>query len=50
MLLPDQISAAAVADAVRRLLEDPSYAAAARRLRGEIDAMPSADDVLATLV
>jgi UDP:flavonoid glycosyltransferase YjiC (YdhE family) len=50
MLLPDQISAAAVADAGRRLLEDPSYADAARRLRSEIDAMPSADEVLARLV
>ena len=50
VLVPEQISEAAVADAVRLLLEDPSYAASAHRLRDEIDAMPAADEVLAQLV
>jgi UDP:flavonoid glycosyltransferase YjiC (YdhE family) len=49
VLQPDEVSADAVADGVRRLLDEPGFADAAGRLRDEIAAMPSADDVLAEL-
>jgi MGT family glycosyltransferase len=49
VLQPDEVSADAVADGVRRLLDEPGFADAAGRLRDEIAAMPSADDVLAGL-
>ncbi|MBL7517058.1 glycosyltransferase family 1 protein [Frankia sp. CNm7] len=38
------------AGAVGRLLGEPRYAAAARAVQKEIDTMPSADDVLASLI
>jgi UDP:flavonoid glycosyltransferase YjiC (YdhE family) len=38
-----------IAGAVRQVLDDPAYAAAALRVRGEILALPSASDALARL-
>ena len=49
-LAPDQISAGAVAEAVGRLLGEPSFAEAASRLRAEIERMPGADAVLEQLL
>jgi UDP:flavonoid glycosyltransferase YjiC (YdhE family) len=45
-LRPDEISTDAVADALGRLLHEPSFREAAERLRAEIDQMPAASDVL----
>ncbi len=49
-LEPDEITADAVADRLGRLLGEPSFPAAAGRLRAEIERMPTADDVLAQLL
>jgi UDP:flavonoid glycosyltransferase YjiC (YdhE family) len=49
-LQPEEITADAVAEALGRLLEDPSFGAAAARLRAEIEQLPSADAVLAELL
>jgi hypothetical protein len=47
------VTAAAVRDAVRQLMDDPSYRAAANRIRGEILALPTPaeriDDLMALL-
>jgi UDP:flavonoid glycosyltransferase YjiC (YdhE family) len=48
-LNPDEVSAPAVAAAVARLLGEPSFTAAARVVRTEIEAMPTADAALAAL-
>ena len=48
-LWPGSVTADAVADALDRLLHEPSFAAAAAGLRAEIAAMPPADEVLADL-
>ena len=48
-LLPGEGSADAVADALSRLLHDPAFATAAGRVRTEIDAMPSPDEVAGVL-
>lgn len=48
-LEPDEITADAVAAALGRLLDEPSFRAAAERLRAEIEQMPTADSVLAEL-
>ncbi|MDT7616680.1 MAG: hypothetical protein QOF00_4127 [Pseudonocardiales bacterium] len=45
-LQPDEITADAVADAVDRLIDEPSFRQAAQRLRDEIDSMPTAAAVL----
>lgn len=45
ILKPD-ISPRAIADALRELLENPSYRAAARRIQAEIQSMPLADDAV----
>lgn len=45
-LEPQDITADAVADALGRLLNEPTFREAARRLRTEIQRMPSADAVL----
>ncbi len=42
-VLPDQLDPATVADAVRRAIQEPGYAAAARRTAAEIDAMSGPD-------
>ena len=42
---PARVTPEAVRESTRRLLEDPSHAEAARRLRGEVDAMPSPAEV-----
>ncbi|WP_019609404.1 nucleotide disphospho-sugar-binding domain-containing protein, partial [Nocardiopsis sp. CNS-639] len=42
---PARVTPEAVRESTRRLLEDPSHTEAARRLRGEVDAMPSPADV-----
>ena len=47
---PAELTADGVTDAVRRLLEDPSFGAAARRVQDEIDRLPTPDDVLAALL
>ncbi len=44
-LQPNEITADAVAEALGRLLEEPSFGQAANRLRAEIDQMPTAADV-----
>ena len=49
-LEPEETTADAVAEALGRLLNEPSFARAANRLRAEIDQMPSADAVLAELL
>ena len=49
-LQPDEITADAVAEALGRLLEDPTFTQAAERLRTEIDAMPPAAVVLSELL
>jgi UDP:flavonoid glycosyltransferase YjiC (YdhE family) len=48
-LAPEDITADAVADALGRLLDEPSFRQAAARLRDEIDRMPTAADVLTDL-
>jgi UDP:flavonoid glycosyltransferase YjiC (YdhE family) len=50
MLAPDEVTADAVEHSLRRLLDDPSYAAAAAALREQIAAMPSPDEVLVDLL
>jgi UDP:flavonoid glycosyltransferase YjiC (YdhE family) len=51
-LQPDEITADAVAEALGRLLNEPSFRQAANRLRAEIERMPTAaavlDEVLVT--
>jgi len=46
---PGEASPDAIADAIGRLLHEPSFAGAARRLAGEIEAMPGPDDVAGVL-
>ena len=46
---PAELTPEAVAAAATRLLEDPALTRQARTIRSEIDAMPDADQVLATL-
>jgi UDP:flavonoid glycosyltransferase YjiC (YdhE family) len=48
-LQPDETTADTVAAAMTRLLGEESFRASAGRLRSEIEAMPTADDVLAGL-
>jgi|GEM_PF-6330903 len=48
-IAPQDVSAAGVALAIRRLLDDDGYRSAARRVAGEIAAMPSPDEVAAHL-
>jgi hypothetical protein len=45
-LQPDEINTDAVAAALGRLLDEPSFGQAASRLRAEIDHMPTAAAVL----
>jgi UDP:flavonoid glycosyltransferase YjiC (YdhE family) len=49
-LRPEELTADEVADAVRRLLDEPGFTKAASSLRDQIDAMPSPDAVLADLL
>jgi UDP:flavonoid glycosyltransferase YjiC (YdhE family) len=42
---PEEVTADAVRPALRRVLDDPSFAEAARRVELEIEAMPTADEV-----
>jgi UDP:flavonoid glycosyltransferase YjiC (YdhE family) len=49
-LEPDQITADAVAEALGRLLDEPSFREAATRLRAEIERMPPAATVLDELL
>jgi len=49
-LQPDEITADAVAEALGRLLHEPSFRQAAHRLRAEIDHMPTATTVLDDLL
>jgi MGT family glycosyltransferase len=48
-LLPGTVTPEAVHAAVRRLLDEPGFAAAARRVRAEIEGAPGVDEVAATL-
>jgi UDP:flavonoid glycosyltransferase YjiC (YdhE family) len=43
------VSPAAIADAVRRLLNEPSFAAASRRAAAEIATMPGPAEIARTL-
>jgi UDP:flavonoid glycosyltransferase YjiC (YdhE family) len=45
-LTGDDVTAEAIRDSVRRLLDEPGFAVAARRVQAEIAAMPSAAQVL----
>ena len=45
VLRPGEVTSAAVRDAVRRVLEDPTFRAGAEAVRTEIEAMPDADEV-----
>ena len=49
-LEPGQVTSHAVRDALTRLLGEPSFRQAARRLRDEIEDMPDADTVLEDLL
>lgn len=49
VLEPGEVTAAAVASAARRLLDEPGFTRAARRLREEIRALPGPAGVLARL-
>jgi UDP:flavonoid glycosyltransferase YjiC (YdhE family) len=46
---PAEASAGAIADALGRLLREESFAAAARRVAAEIEAMPGPDEVAGVL-
>jgi len=48
-LEPPAATAAAIGDAVSRLLKEASFMSAAQRLRDQIAAMPNADDAIAVL-
>ncbi|MFI6099877.1 glycosyltransferase [Lentzea sp. NPDC051213] len=48
-LLPDELTSESVADHARALLADEAVRAAARRVAGEIAAMPSPDEVISLL-
>jgi UDP:flavonoid glycosyltransferase YjiC (YdhE family) len=48
-LFPEDASAGAIADALRGVLEQPSYRDAAARVRDEIAAMRSPDEVAAVV-
>lgn len=48
-LAPHEVTAEAVTAAAGRLLDEPEFTAAAGAVQGEIEAMPSADEVVATL-
>ena len=48
-LLPEEITAEAVADELRALLAEPGYGQAARRLRDEIETMPAPAEVVLEL-
>jgi UDP:flavonoid glycosyltransferase YjiC (YdhE family) len=47
---PVELTSDGVTDAVHRLLENPSFGAAARRAQDEIAGLPTHDDVLAALL
>jgi len=49
-LQPNEITADAVAEALGRLLDEPSFGQAANRLRAEIDQMPTAAVVLDEII
>jgi UDP:flavonoid glycosyltransferase YjiC (YdhE family) len=49
-LLPDEVTPERLRGAVSAVLDDPAYARAARVIQGEIEAMPSAGEVLDDLV
>ena len=49
VLAPHELAPGAVRDALERVLAEPGFALAARRLRDEIAAMPPADEALAAL-
>lgn len=49
-LIGPEVDAHAVAAAAMRLITEPRFTTAARRIQGEIQAMPSAQDVLAELL
>jgi calicheamicin 3'-O-methyl-rhamnosyltransferase len=49
-LLPDEVDPESLRAAVRAVLDDPTYARAARTVQAEIAAMPTAEQVLGDLV
>lgn len=50
VLRPEELTAEAVRVALRRVLDEPSFAEAARRVRAEIEAMPTAEEVASAFV
>jgi UDP:flavonoid glycosyltransferase YjiC (YdhE family) len=48
-LPPDQVSVESLSNATQRILDDPSYAAAARRLRSDVERLPDPSAVVAEL-
>ena len=48
-LLPDQVSPASIRDATRRVLDETSYTAVARKLRSEIELLPDPSAVVEEL-
>ena len=48
-LRPGEVNPEAIARAVRRLLDEPSFAAASQRVAAEIAAMPGPAEIVATL-
>lgn len=49
VLMPEEIAPGAIAPAAERVLQEPSFADAAQRIRAEIEAMPDPDTVIATI-
>ena len=49
-LQPDEVTAESVADCLGRLIDEPSFRAAAEGLRAEIEAMPTADAALSQIL
>jgi UDP:flavonoid glycosyltransferase YjiC (YdhE family) len=49
VISPEEVDAAGVGDAIRRLLDDSSFRVQARRLAGEIASMPSPEAVVTVL-
>jgi UDP:flavonoid glycosyltransferase YjiC (YdhE family) len=47
--MPGEVSATSLREAVAQVLDDPRFAASARRVAAEIAAMPTADEVASLL-
>jgi MGT family glycosyltransferase len=49
VIAPEELTAEAVRAALKRVLDEPSFAEAARRVQAEIDAMPTSEEVASRL-